>query len=204
VSPMAAHDVNGTAHRRTPLSYAGDMASPAELGVRLVLGVSRLGDADLAGWWSSHGLDEVGEYVLADLFPRTWRMAAVELSIASAAKRHSDFLPDRSNILHLFSDNLACAGQARELIAELKTGGDLSLLDELQSWHSRDAAEARLREWAGEPPAGERIGQTLLLGVLRANALDDAEQPLSATRLLAASYLAQGSDLVIPYFDLAA
>ena len=82
------------------------MAFPAQLGVRLVLGVSRLGDADLAGWWSTHGLDEVGEYVLADLFPRTWRMAAVELSIASATKRHSDFLPDRSNILHLFSANL--------------------------------------------------------------------------------------------------
>jgi hypothetical protein len=177
---------------------------PPDLGTGLVLGVSRLGDVGLAGWWSSHGLDEVGEYVLADLFPRTWKMVAVELSIASAAKRHADFLPDRSNILHLFSDNLTFSTQAREFVSELKTGGDVALLDELQSWKSRDAGEARLREWAGEPPQGERIGQTLLLGVLPADALGDVEQLLSASRLLAASYVAQGSDLAIPYFDIAA
>lgn len=31
--------------------------------VRLVLGVARLGETDLRGWWSCHGLDEVGYYV---------------------------------------------------------------------------------------------------------------------------------------------
>lgn len=180
------------------------MYSADNVGARLVLGVSRAGDADLAGWWSSHGLDDVGEYVLEELFPRTWKMAAMELSIASARKRHSDFLPNRSSILHLFSDNLIFATQARELIAEMKTGGDLELINELQSWRSRVDAEARLREWAGEPPNGERIGQTLLLGVLRAESLNDETQLLVAARLLAASYLPQGNDLIIPYFDIAA
>jgi hypothetical protein len=27
--------------------------------VELVLGVARLGEADLAGWWGSHGMDRV-------------------------------------------------------------------------------------------------------------------------------------------------
>jgi hypothetical protein len=179
------------------------MFASTSLGIRLVLAVSRLGDADLAGWWSSHGLDEVGEYVLAELFPRTWRAAAVELSMRSAVKRHSDFLPDRFNILHLFSDRLPFARQARELVAEFKTGDDAALLGELQSWESREHAEARLWEWAGDPPTGERIGQTVVLGALSGDALNnDDAMLLSATRLLAASYLTQGNDLAIPYFDV--
>ncbi len=179
------------------------MVADTPLGIRLVLGVSRLGDADLSGWWYSHGLDEVGEYVLTELFPRTWRAAAVELSMKSAAKRHADFLPARSNILHLFSDRLPFARQARELVAEFKTGEDAALLGELQSWRSRDIAKGRLREWAGDPPAGERIGKTLVLGALSREAVNDHEQLLSATRLLAASYLAQEDDLAIPYFNIA-
>ncbi|WP_120314217.1 BrxE family protein [Mycolicibacterium monacense] len=172
------------------------------LGIRLVLGISRLGDADLAGWWSSHGLGEVGEYVLADLFPRTWRPAAVELSMKSAAKRHADFLPARSNILHLFSDRLSFARQSRELLAEFKTGEDAALLGELQSWTTRQIAETRLREWAGDPPSGERIGQALLLGALGAETLDH-DTLVSVTRLLGAAYLGQGDNLAIPYFDIA-
>ncbi len=169
----------------------------------LVLGVCRLGDADLAGWWSSHGLDGVGEYVLADLFPRTWRSSALQLSFLSAVKRHADFLPDRPNIVHLFSDRLGVALRAREFLAELKTGGDEKILDSLQGWKSRPSAEVTLQDWAGPTPVGERVGQALRLGVLAADAMTDPEQQESAARLLAASFLGQTGELLIPYFDVA-
>lgn len=172
--------------------------------MEVVLGVCRLGDADLAGWWSSHSLDGVGEYVLTDLFPRTWRATALQLSLLSASKRHHDFLPDRANIVHLFSDRLGVALRAKEFLAELKTGGDEEILDILQSWSSRSSAEAALRDWAGPTPVGERVGQALRVGVLAADAMVDPQQQESAVRLLAASFLGQTDDLLIPYFDIAA
>ncbi len=185
------------------MTYSSNMAIKEQLGLRLVLGVCRLGDADLAGWWSSHGLDEVGEYVLADLFPRTWRASALQLSLLSASKRHYDFLPDRPNIVHLFSDRLGVALRAREFLAELKTGGDEEVFDTLQGWTSRSSAEASLKDWAGPTPEGERVGQALRVGVLSADAMADPEQQESAARLLAASFLGQAGELLIPYFDVA-
>jgi hypothetical protein len=171
--------------------------------VALVLGVCRLGDADLAGWWSSHSLDSVGEYVLTDLFPRTWRASALQLSLLSASKRHQDFLPQRSNIVHLFSERLGAAQKATELLAELKTGGDESILDLLQAWADRSTAEAQLSNWAGPAPVGEPVGQALRLGRLSADALEDQEQCASAVRLLVASFIGQTGELRIPYFDVA-
>jgi hypothetical protein len=35
--------------------------------IDLVLGVARLGEAGLRGWWQSHGLDQAGQYVLEAL-----------------------------------------------------------------------------------------------------------------------------------------
>ena len=70
--------------------------------IRLVLGVARLGEQGLRGWWRSHGLGKGGQYVLTRSFPRTWRAAALELDILSAAYRHDDLL-ERSTALHLFS-----------------------------------------------------------------------------------------------------
>ena len=58
--------------------------------VKLVLGVARLGEVDLAGWWGSHGLDRVGRYVLSRSFRRTWQVAALELDILSATRRHNE------------------------------------------------------------------------------------------------------------------
>lgn len=74
---------------RRPRSATSDAA-------RQVVAVARLGEADLAGWWRSHGLDDVGEYLLPDLFPRTAVIADAELALLSAAKRHTDALPDRT------------------------------------------------------------------------------------------------------------
>ncbi|MER3411386.1 MAG: BrxE family protein, partial [Thermoleophilia bacterium] len=49
-----------------------------EAVVRLVLGVARLGESDLFGWWRSRGLGEAGRYVLGGWLPRTWQRAALE------------------------------------------------------------------------------------------------------------------------------
>ncbi len=76
-----------------------------ESTVRLLpVAIARLGDADIWAWWRSHGMDSTGEYVLSDLFPRTWLVAGAELTVLSAAKRHLDTLPPRAAVIHLFGE----------------------------------------------------------------------------------------------------
>jgi hypothetical protein len=36
--------------------------------VRMVLGVARLGENDLQGWWKGHAIDRTGQYVLSSMF----------------------------------------------------------------------------------------------------------------------------------------
>jgi hypothetical protein len=80
-------------------------ARTAQNTVRLVLGVARLGEADLAGWWGSHGLDRTGSYVLSRMFRQTWRPTALELDIEAAVHRH-EAASGRRRALHLYSDEL--------------------------------------------------------------------------------------------------
>jgi hypothetical protein len=169
----------------------------------LVLAIARLGESDLAGWWRSHGLDGVGEYVLPDLFPRTAIVAGAELAVLSAAKRQSDALPDRDDVVHLFGEPLPAFAQAIACLAELKTGGDHSFLEALRGWTSRETANQALATLTGTPPPGERIVGTLRLGKLTTEALDDEERAQAAARALAAAYVGQGRDLAVPYYDLA-
>ena len=65
----------------------GGAEGTVEEAVRLVLGVARLGEADLRGWWNCHGLDKEGSFVLKRAFPRTWQPAALELDVLSAAAK---------------------------------------------------------------------------------------------------------------------
>jgi hypothetical protein len=167
-----------------------------------VLAVARLGESDLSGWWRSHGLDDVGEYVLPDLFPRTARIAGAELAVLSAAKRHTDALPDRDDVVHLFGEPLPAFAEALAWLAELKTGGDSSFLGELRGWTSQEAARGALRQLSGEAAQGERIGGTLRLGKLSADALGDSARAEAAARALASAYVGQGPDLAVPYYDL--
>lgn len=162
-----------------------------------------MGEADLAGWWRSHGFDAVGEYVLPDLFPRTAPIAGAELAVLSAAKRHRDALPDRDDVVHLFGEPLPSFGLATAWLAELKTGGDASFLDELRGWSNVEDAHESVGLLTGAPPSGEQIGVTLRLGKLSTQALDDPAQTDTVTRSLAAAYVGQGRDLLVPYFDLA-
>ena len=101
--------------------------------IALALGVARLGEMDLRGWWRSHGVTQAGRYVLQRAFARTWRHTALELDVLSAARRHDDIL-GRPTALHLFSDQLPFRRLAGAWLAEGKTDGSGLLLDRLQGW----------------------------------------------------------------------
>jgi hypothetical protein len=176
-------------------------AADQERVIEMVLGVARLGETGLRGWWQSHGLDQAGRYVLGGAFPRTWRCAALELAIASAKRRHEDVL-GRPTALHLFSDELPFRRLASAWLAEQKTAGDTSRIDEFANWTTEVAAEA-LRAWAGVDAAGEIVGSGLLLGRLASGELEDAATLVSVAKQLAGAYLDQTSDFRAPYFDLA-
>lgn len=172
--------------------------------VRLVLGVARLGEVDLAGWWGSHGLDRVGRYVLSRSFRRTWQVAALELDVVSATRRHNEATEGRGTALHLFSDELPFRRWAASWLADQKVHAEPnSLFGELESWNLADA-HASLMRWAGCAPAPEVVGNGLLLGELSPGELQDKEVLRSSARLLAACYAQIDSPFRVPYFNLRA
>jgi hypothetical protein len=139
--------------------------------------------------------------VLSGAFPRTWRWAALELGIASAKRRHEEVLA-RPTALHLFSDQLPFRRLASAWLAEGKTGGDPSRIEEFAGWTTQRATDS-LRAWTGMPPAvGEIVGSGLLLGRLTSSELHDAATLVSVARQLAAAYL-DLDEFRAPYFDLA-
>ena len=169
--------------------------------VRLVLGVARLGEADLMNWWNCHGLDSVGSFVLKRTLPQTWRSAALELDLLSARRRHDDALSARKTALHLFSDELPYRRWTSAWLSEQKTApGVDDLFDELGGWEG-DTATERLREWAGGPEAGEVLGDGLLLGRVPMPGLDDMATLEAIARRLASSYLGLDGLFKAPYFD---
>jgi hypothetical protein len=148
-------------------------------------------------------MDGVGEYVLPDLFPRTAPVAGAELAVFSAAKRHADALPDRDDVVHLFGEPLPAFAGALAWLAELKTSGDQSFLEQLRGWSSTDMGHEALARLTGEAPPGERIGATIRLGKLAPETLADPDRSAAAAQALAAAYVGQGTDLAVPYYDLA-
>jgi hypothetical protein len=171
--------------------------------VRLVLGVARLGENDLRGWWQGHALDRTGQYVLSGMFRRTWP-AALELDLAAAARMHNDLL-GRPTALHLFSDQLPFRRWAAGWLAEQKTSETTDpLLSVLEGWTAETAAET-LRSWAGQGKArgGEPLGEGLLVGRMTAIELADPLALQRTAQILAAAYLDRTGPLQPPYFDLA-
>ena len=169
---------------------------------RLVIAIARMGEADLAAWWRSHGLDEVGAFMLPDLFPRTALVVGAEIAVLSAAKRHLDALPDRDDVVHLFGDPLPAFSEALAWLAELKTGGDGAFLRELRGWTNVAVAQDAMLRLAGEAPPGERIGNTLRLGKLSIQQLEKSVDAADVAHSLAAAYVTQDRDLAVPYYDV--
>ena len=172
--------------------------------IRLVLGVARLGENDLRGWWQGHAMDRTGRYVLSGMLRRTWRPAALELDMAAATRMHNELL-GRPTALHLFSDLLPFRRWAASWLAEQKTSKDTNpLLTTLEAWTAETATES-VRAWSGQSqaPQGERLGEGLLVGRLTAIELADPPTLQSMAQVLAAAYLDQAGPLRPPYFDLA-
>lgn len=171
--------------------------------VRLVVGVARLGENDLRGWWSGHALDRTGRYVLSNMFRRTWRPAALELDVAAATSMHNQLL-GRSTALHLFSDRLPFRRWTCGWLAEQKTAAQPEpLLDELEGW-TADAATAAMRAWCvgADSTRGEELGEGLRLGQLGSGDIAEPAALRNVAAALAASYLDQAGSLRPPYFDL--
>jgi len=165
------------------------------LAVRLVLGVARLGEADLEGWWSSQGMNPAVRFTLAG-FRRTSKVVGAELAVLSARRRHRQILP-RDTAVHLFSPYLPFAGWTRAYLAEQKTSGESRVIDELLGWTTSDTARSQLRAWleAVEPPA--RQGASVSAAELK-------NSTVTAGLLVrfAQSYITQQGDLSVPYVDL--
>ena len=172
--------------------------------VRLVLGVARLGEKDLRGWWQGHAMDRTGQYVLSGMFRRTWRSAALELDLAAAATMHNDLL-GRPTALHLFSDLFPFRRWAASWLAEQKTSENMDpLLSALETWTIETATQS-MHGWTrqSQAPRGECLGEGLLLGRMTAIELADPQTFQRAAQVLAAAYLDQTGPLRPPYFDLA-
>jgi len=175
-------------------------ASAADETVKLVLGIARLGEADLADWWGCHGLDRAGSYVLSRTFRRTWRQAALELDIEAAARRHRAAAGGRA--LHLFSDELPLRRWAEAWLAEQKTTTQpADLFEWLAGWDLSNALAA-IEDWAGAPGKAEVIGEGLRLGTLTRVETEDPVTVVPVARLLAASYLIIDGPFRVPYFEL--
>ncbi|MCY3861727.1 MAG: BrxE family protein [bacterium] len=182
----------------------GGAESTVKTAVRLVLGVARLGEADLRGWWNCHGLDKEGSFVLKRAFPRTWQPAALEVDVLSARRRHAQALSGRRTALHLFSDELPFNRWAAAWLAEQKTAPEVDpLFGELASWDLA-VAGTRLSEWAGVDVVGEPIGDGLLLGRLSRPDLEDEFARTSVAARLSAAYAGMEDPFKAPYFDVAA
>ena len=154
--------------------------------VASVIRVARLGEADLRNWWGSRSFGAAGRVVLKQRLPRTWRMAAVELDLASAANRHNDVI-DRPNAVHLFSDRWPVRRWTAAWVAEQKTEDEPSEIFELLETATLDGIEARLR--ADRRPKVESLGVALRAGTIERPLLGDPVAVVDAVRTLAAAYV---------------
>jgi len=170
--------------------------------VRIVLGVARLGDMDLFGWWRSRSYTPAGRYVLEEALPRTWLVSALEGSLLSAAARHAEVLT-RPTAVHLFSSHLPALRWALGWLREQKVGGGHNgLIAELRGWNRSSAARV-LAGWIGAPPpTGEILAQERRVGTLYRRDLARPEETVRVSRILAACYTDQGENLRFPCFEM--
>ena len=166
--------------------------------VASVIRVARLGEADLRNWWGSRSFGAAGRVVLKQRLPRTWRMAAVELDLASAANRHNDVI-DRPNAVHLFSDRWPVRRWTAAWVAEQKTEDEPSEIFEQLETATLDAIEARLR--TNKMPWVEPLGGALRAGKIDRSSLEDPVAVAEAVRTLAAAYVGLET-FAAPFFEV--
>lgn len=172
-------------------------ADPLSKIVRSVLLVARLGEADHRGWWATQSFGAAGRVVLGQRLPRTWRMAAIEVDIASARNRHNEVI-DRPNAVHLFSDNWPVRRWASAFVAEQKTSDPAyAIFEELE--------KAPLEAVAGELSSGaaavDLSSQAVRVGSIQRSDFDDLNVLAPLTAQLAAVY-GQAERFVVPYLEV--
>lgn len=172
-------------------------AEPLSGIVRSVLCVSRLGEADLRGWWATQSFGAAGRVVLKQRLPRTWRMAAVELDIIAAKNRHDEII-DRSNAVHLFSDNWPVRRWASAWVAEQKTSDPAdALFEELET-----VTEERLvADLSTRSVSVDISGQAVRVGTVRPADFESAAALAPIVQQLASTYAEMGS-FVVPYLEV--
>lgn len=163
--------------------------------VRLVMGVARLGEGDLARWWSSQGLNPAVRFALAG-FRRTGTVIGAELALLSAARRHLQILP-RPTAVHLFSAHLPFIGWTRAYLAEQKTVDTSELLEELHTWTSTDLATSALRVWRSAVGSIKQPFETIT-----SDGLADRSVTTALLGHFVDGYLTQSGELSVPYVDL--
>lgn len=165
------------------------------VAVRLVLGVARLGEADLAGWWSSHGMNSSVAFALAG-FPRTSRIVGAELALLSAERRHRQVLP-RETAIHLFSSRLPFFAWTSAYMAEQKSNGGSPLVSALVGWKTMEAARAQLGKWCDDVAVAPYQATTV-----SAAELDDPDVQAALLIDFVGGYITIQGDLAVPYVDL--
>ncbi len=165
------------------------------LAVRLVLGVARLGEADLEGWWSSQGMNPAVRFALAG-FRRTSKVVGAELAVLSATRRHHQILP-RDTAIHLFSPYLPFGGWTRAYLREQKTSGESPIIDELLEWGMSETARLGLAGWLAEVQGQASDGASV-----RAAELQNPAVTAGLLIRFTESYMTQQGELSVPYVDL--
>ena len=157
-----------------------------DTAVQLAIQIARLGEADCRNWWGSRAFGAAGRVVLKQRLPRTWRMAAVELDLASATIRHNEIM-SRSNAVHMFSDRWPLRRWTSAWVAEQKTEETPHEIFELLESTTTDTIESHLQTYASAAP--ENLGDAIRVGTIRRSSLSDPSAVLGSTRALAATYV---------------
>lgn len=166
----------------------------AELAVSVLIGVARLGEADLANWWSSRGLDPDVRFALSG-FPNTSKYLGAELAVLSAKRRHEQLLR-RDTALHLFSPLLPFLGWTNAYLAERKTEPRLDFVDQLLV-SGVDDVRAQLRGWVTAIGVDAHGGLPISAADLR-----DLGVATQIMVLLAGQYLELEGEFTPPFMDL--
>lgn len=167
--------------------------------VETVLLVARLGEADLHGWWGSRAFGAAGRVVLKQRLPNTWRLAAAELAVESAASRHREVL-SRPTAVHLFGGSWPVRRWTNAWVSEQKTQRPPDAFFEELASLGLDDITARLGR--RQRPASAGSSTAVRLGTVSRAACETPSGLVAHVQDLATIYVGSSSDFVVPYFDM--
>lgn len=166
--------------------------------VRALLVVARLGEVDHHGWWGTRSFGAAGRVVLKQRLPRTWRMAAIELDMLAATNRHNDII-DRSNAVHLFSDNWPVRRWVQAWVSEQKTTVPPDPFLERIEVASTDELVAELGDRATSSPSN---GKAIKIGSLPSSGFSEPDDVVDRVLELASIYPTLSDSFAVPYYDI--